>query len=81
VHREQAGECGYFFTAEAAGQLASLMAQHEDVPHSSRRDREQEAIAASQHRTRQFAVDFAETLERASALYRHASPVGLNDRA
>ncbi len=30
VHREQAGDCAYYFDPEAAGQLASLMARHED---------------------------------------------------
>jgi glycosyltransferase involved in cell wall biosynthesis len=81
VHREQAGDYASFFDPEAAGQLASLMARHEALPHSSRRDREKEAVAASQQRTRQFAVDFAETVERAAALYQHASSVGPNDRA
>ena len=81
VHREQARDYAYFFDPEAASQLASLMVRHQALPHASRRDREQEAIAASQHRTRQFAVDFAETVERAAALYLHPSSVGLNDRA
>jgi len=71
VHREQAGECADFFDAEVAGQLASLMARHEDSPDPSRRDREKEAIAASQKRVKQFAVDFSETVERATALFLH----------
>jgi glycosyltransferase involved in cell wall biosynthesis len=69
VHREQAGECADFFDAEVAGQLASLMARHEDSPDPSRRDREKEAIAASQKRVKQFAVDFSETVDRATALF------------
>ena len=69
VHREQAGEGAEYFPPEAAGQLASLMARHEDSPAPSRRLRERQAIAASQHRVRQFALDFSETVERASALF------------
>ena len=71
VHREQAGNCAYYFDAEAAGQLASLMAQHEDMPAASRRSREKDAIAASQNRLKQFAVDFSVTVERAVALFGH----------
>ena len=37
VHREQAGDRAYYFDPEAAGQLASLMARHEDLPAPSRR--------------------------------------------
>ena len=69
VHREQAGNCACYFDAEAAGQLASLLARHEDFPAPSRCDREKEAIAASQHRVKQFAVDFSVTVERAMALF------------
>ena len=50
VHREQAGDRAYYFDPEAAEQLASLMARHEDLPDPSRRDREKEAIAAAQNR-------------------------------
>jgi glycosyltransferase involved in cell wall biosynthesis len=71
VHREQAGDCADYFDAEVAGQLASLMARHEDSPDLSRGDREREAIAASQKRVKQFAVDFSETVERATALFLH----------
>jgi glycosyltransferase involved in cell wall biosynthesis len=71
VHREQAGDCADYFDAEVAGQLASLMARYEDSPDPSRRDREKEAIAASQKRTRQFALDFSETVERAAASFFH----------
>ena len=71
VHREQAGDCADYFDPEVAGQLASLMARHEDSPDPSRRDREKEAIAASQNRVKQFAVDFSETVERATALFLH----------
>jgi glycosyltransferase involved in cell wall biosynthesis len=69
VHREQAGDCAYFFEPEAPSQLASLMARHEDLPAPSRREREKEAIAASQDRVKQFAVDFSVTVERAVALF------------
>jgi glycosyltransferase involved in cell wall biosynthesis len=71
VHREQAGDCADYFDPEAAGQLAALMARHEDLPDPSRRDREQEAMAASQKRTRQFALDFSETVERTAASFLH----------
>jgi glycosyltransferase involved in cell wall biosynthesis len=73
VHREQAGDDADYFDAEIAGQLASLMARHEHSPDPLRRDSEKEAIAASQKRVKQFAVDFSETVERATALF-------LNDR-
>jgi glycosyltransferase involved in cell wall biosynthesis len=83
VHREQAGNCACYFGAEAAGQLASLMARHEDLPALSRRDREKEAIAATQNRVKQFAVDFSVTMERAVALFLRQpslSTVGVFDR-
>lgn len=69
VHREQAGDGADYFDAEAAGQLATLMARHEDLPDPSRRDREKEAIVAAQNRVKQFAVDFSQTVERATALF------------
>jgi glycosyltransferase involved in cell wall biosynthesis len=88
VHREQAGTCADFFDPEAAGQLALLMARHQDFPAPSRRDREKEAIAASQDRVKQFAIDFSLTVERAVALFpcershgQGASSRGLDDRA
>jgi hypothetical protein len=71
VHREQVGNGADYFDPEIAGQLASLMARHEDSPDPLRRDREKEAIAASQKRVKQFAVDFSETVERATALFLH----------
>jgi glycosyltransferase involved in cell wall biosynthesis len=71
VHREQAGDCADYFDPEVASQLASLMARHEDSPDPLRRDREKEAIAASQKRVKQFALDFSETVERATALFLH----------
>jgi glycosyltransferase involved in cell wall biosynthesis len=71
VHREQAGDGADYFDPEVAGQLASLMARHEDSPDPSRRDREKESIVASQKRAKQFAVDFSETVERATALFLH----------
>jgi glycosyltransferase involved in cell wall biosynthesis len=71
VHREQAGDCADYFDPEVAGQLAALMARHEDLPDPSRRDREQEAMAASQKRTRQFAVEFSETVERTAVSFLH----------
>jgi len=69
VHREQAGDGAEYFAPEAAGQLASLMARHEDLPDPSRRQREQEAIAAAQHRVQQFALDFSATVESARTLF------------
>ena len=83
VHREQAGNCACFFDAKAAAELASLMARHEDSPATSRRDREIEAIAASQHRAKQFALDFSVTVERAVDLFlrqRPPSPISALDR-
>lgn len=71
VHREQAGDRAAYFDPAVAGQLASLMARHEDSSDPSRRDREKEAIAAFQKRTRQFALDFSETVERAAASILH----------
>ena len=67
----QAGDCADYFDPEVAGQLASLMARHEDSPDPLRREREKEAIAASRKRVKQFAVDFSETVERATALFLH----------
>ncbi len=69
VHREQAGDGADYFAAEAAGQLASLMARHQDLPDPLRWKREKEAIAASQNRVKQFALDFSETVERATVLF------------
>jgi glycosyltransferase involved in cell wall biosynthesis len=69
VHREQVGDRASYFDAEAAEQLASLMARHEDLPAPARRDREQEAIAAAQDRVRQFALEFSVTVERAVGLF------------
>ena len=69
VHREQAGDRACYFNPQAAEQLASLMARHEDLPAPSRREREKEAIAAAQDRVKQFALDFSLTVERAVALF------------
>jgi glycosyltransferase involved in cell wall biosynthesis len=83
VHREQAGNRAEYFAPEAAEQLASLMARHEDLPAPSRRAREKEAIAAAQDRVKQFALDFSLTVERAVALFLHQrppSPVRVFDR-
>jgi glycosyltransferase involved in cell wall biosynthesis len=71
VHREQAEDCAHYFDAERAGQLASLIARYEDLPDPSRRERETKAIATSQKRTNQFALDFSETVERAAASFIH----------
>ena len=59
VHREQAGDCASYFDAKAAGQLASLMARYQEMAAPSRAEREKEAIAASQKRVKQFALDFS----------------------
>jgi glycosyltransferase involved in cell wall biosynthesis len=69
VHREQAGDCASYFDAQAAGQLASLMARHQDMADPSRAEREKDAIAASQKRVKQFAVDFSATVERTMAFF------------
>ena len=69
VHREQAGDCAHYFDPEAADDLALLMARHEDSPDPSRRDRENAAIVASSSRVKQFAIDFSETVERATVLF------------
>ncbi len=69
VHREQAGDRACYFDPEAAEQLASLMARHEDLPASSRREREKEAIAAAHLRVKQFALDFSFTVELAAASF------------
>jgi glycosyltransferase involved in cell wall biosynthesis len=74
VHREQAGDGADYFDPQAAGQLASLMARHEDSQDLLRRDREKEAIAASHKRVKQFAVDFSETVDRAMALFLQQRP-------
>jgi glycosyltransferase involved in cell wall biosynthesis len=71
VHREQAGDRADYFDPEVARQLASLMARHEDSPDPLRKEREKEAVAATQERVKQFAVDFSETVERATALFLH----------
>ena len=82
VHREQAGDCASYFDAQAAGQLASLMTRHQDMADPSRAEREKDAIAASQKRVKQFAVDFSVTVERAVALFprqRSLTPVKIFD--
>jgi glycosyltransferase involved in cell wall biosynthesis len=70
VHMEQAGESASFFDPQAAEQLASLMAQHNNLPAVSRQDMEKLAIAASHNRVKQFANEFSETVERAAGLFR-----------
>jgi hypothetical protein len=85
VHREQAGDRAYYFDPQAAEQLASLMARHQDLPAPSRRQNQKEAIAAAQDRVKQFALDFALTVERAVALFLHQPspppPVRVFDRS
>jgi glycosyltransferase involved in cell wall biosynthesis len=72
VHREQAGDAADYFAPEAAGQLALLMARSEDLSDPSRRQKEQQAIAASRQRVQQFALDFSQTVDRARALFLHS---------
>lgn len=79
VHREQAGNRADYFDPQAADQLASLMARHEDLPAPARRAREKQAIAAAQHRVKQFALEFALTVERAVGLP-SPSPVSVFER-
>jgi glycosyltransferase involved in cell wall biosynthesis len=69
VHREQAGAGADYFDPEAAAQLTSLIARHEDSPDLLRQEREKKAIAASHQRVKQFAADFSDTVERAMALF------------
>ena len=69
VHKEQAGDCASYFDAKAAGQLATLMARYQEMADPSRAEREKEAIAASQKRVKQFALDFSATAERAMASF------------
>ena len=69
VHKEQAGDCASYFDAKAAGQLATLMARYQEMADPSRAEREKEAIAASQKRVKQFALDFSATVERAMASF------------
>lgn len=69
VHLEQAADSAVFFDPHAAEQLASLMVQHKNVPAASRQDREKLAIAASENRVKQFASEFAETVERATGRF------------
>jgi hypothetical protein len=45
------------------------MARHQEMADPSRAEREKEAIAASQKRVKQFALDFSATVERAMALF------------
>jgi glycosyltransferase involved in cell wall biosynthesis len=75
VHMEQAGDSARFFDPHAAEQLASLMAQHKNLPAASRQDMEKLAIAASKNRVKQFADEFSETVERAVGLFGTATAV------
>jgi hypothetical protein len=75
VHMEQAGDSALFFDPHAAEQLASLMAQHKNLPAASRQNMEKRAIAASQDRVKQFASEFSETVERAAGIFREAMMV------
>ncbi len=75
VHMEQAGESARFFDPHAAEQLASLMAQHNNLPAASRQEMEKLAIAASHNRVKQFANEFSQTVERAAGLFRKAPTV------
>jgi glycosyltransferase involved in cell wall biosynthesis len=85
VHREQAGDLARFFDPHAAEQLASLMAQHRNVPTASRHDMEKLAIAASNNRVKQFASEFSETVERAATLFEKpqwsSRPIPMRKRA
>jgi glycosyltransferase involved in cell wall biosynthesis len=66
VHLEQAGDSARYFDPRAAEQLASLMAQQENLSGSSRRNIEALAIAASKNRVKQFAIDFSEAVAYAA---------------
>ncbi len=69
VHMEQAGDSARFFDPQAAEQLASLMAQHNNLPAVPRQEMEKLAIAASHNRVKQFANEFSQTVERAAGLF------------
>jgi glycosyltransferase involved in cell wall biosynthesis len=84
VHREQAGDRAHYFDPQAPEQLVLLMARHQDLPAPSRRQSENEAIAAAQDRVKQFALDFSLTMERAAALFLRQSslfPMRVFDRS
>jgi glycosyltransferase involved in cell wall biosynthesis len=70
VHMEQARDSAKYFDPESAGQLASLMAQHTNLPASARQEMEKLAISASKKRVKQFASDFSQTVERAAGSFR-----------
>lgn len=64
VHREQVGRNARFFDPHAVEQLADLMEAYQGVPVSVRREAEISSAAAAERRVRQFAQDFADTVER-----------------
>lgn len=66
VHVEQAGDSARYFAPRAAEQLASLMAQQENLSGPSRRKIEVLAIAASKNRVKQFAIDFSDAVAYAA---------------
>jgi glycosyltransferase involved in cell wall biosynthesis len=79
VHMEQAGDSAKYFDPVAAGQLASLMAQHRNSPASARQEMEKLAIGASQNRVKQFASDFSQAVERAAGSFEAAPAVGRSE--
>jgi glycosyltransferase involved in cell wall biosynthesis len=64
VHMEQASDTALFFDPHATEQLASLIAQHKNLPALSRLDKEKLAIVESHNRVKRFASDFSDTVER-----------------
>jgi glycosyltransferase involved in cell wall biosynthesis len=70
VHMEQAQGAAQFFLPHAPEQLAELMAQHEELPATTRQEMERAAIVASRSRITQYATEFADTVERAVLLRR-----------
>ena len=67
VHREQAPPGTAFFDPRSADELTALFAAVEDRPDIDRRAAEQTAIAAAGDRVKQYAADFAGTVERCLA--------------
>ena len=67
VHREQAPPGTAFFDSHSASELAALFTAFEGRPDIDRRAAEQAAVAAAGERVKQYAADFAGTVERCLA--------------
>lgn len=60
VHREQASESVQFFNPTSVEDLAALMATHQPLSASSRRDVEKYSLQAAKNGVRKLALDFSE---------------------